>query len=201
MKTKITQVVGAVALLATVVLVLPNFVGTGTVAAQHEGGMCNGRTDPNLVVIAHANGKPEAVPKYILNVTTDELGQPSGTLVFGRGSERLIVEDFCRLWQHQEGQIPGGGGECGDEDIPEGATIVHAVGTSTLADGLPALVRTDVRATEEGMFFRLRYRVQGEHEEEAGGEDGCEDETWIRFPEEGWYHPLDQLRVHAAGED
>jgi hypothetical protein len=201
MQTELTRAIGAVALLVTAILILPSFMSTGTEAAQHEGGMCNGRTDPDLVVIAHANGRPGEVPKYILNVTTDELGQPSGALVFGRGSERLLVDDFCRLWQHQEGQPPGGGGECGDEEIPEGATIVHAVGTSILSDGSPVLVRTDARATEEGMFFRLRYRAQGAHHEvEAGGEDGCEDDTWARFPAEGWY-PLDQLRVHAADED
>jgi hypothetical protein len=88
------------------------------------------------------------------------------------------------------------------EEAEEGATTAHAVGIGMLADGTRVLVRTDVRATEEGMFFRARYRVMGQHGGEslsaaaAGGheDDGHEDESWSRIPAEGWA-PLDQLNL------
>lgn len=169
-------------------------------------GMCNGRTDPNVVLTAHANGRSNGVPKYILNLWTDSTGKPFGVLILGRGENRLIVEEWCRLWQHVPGQEPeGGSGQCEADDHEgevedEGATIAHAVGIGRLRDGTKVLVRTDVRGTEEGMFFRVRYREMGAHHEEVSTlaeDDGCEDDSWTRVPLEGWA-PLDQLRLNTG---
>jgi hypothetical protein len=203
---------GWIASVASMGLLLP----ASTAHAQPElPGMCNGRSDANVSVNAHANGRPNGVPKYILNIATDEEGNPYGVLILGRGRDRLIVEDFCRLWQHLPGQPVG---PCGrEEDI--GVTNVHAVGITMLPDGQEVLVRTDVRENDEGMFFRVRYRAledhgEGEEGEEDGCEDGeggcgdgggggghdgggCEDDGWTRVPPEGW-HPLRQLNAHGG---
>lgn len=199
MKQRIAAIVGVVGLLVAGVLVS----ATSSVprAAAEEPplpGMCNGRTDPDLVVTAHANGRPGAVPKYILNLWTDGAGVPSGTMILGRGADRVLVEAWCRTWHHLPGQPFPDTCEAGEQ---EGATNLHAVGVGTLRDGSQVLVRTDVRSNEEGMFFRVRHRPLtghdgGEHEEgehdDGGG--GCEDESWTRVPAEGWY-PLDQLNA------
>lgn len=152
-------------------------------------GMCNGRSDANVRVLAQARG---SIP-YRLNVATDSAGRPSGALDLWQGPARLRVTQWCRLWQHIPGQPPG---EDGDEEIPEGATIVHVVGTAKLPDGTPVLVRTDLRALADhdgslGPFgstqFRVRYRPLGGHDEPTAspaGED--EEEGWVRIPAEGW---------------
>jgi hypothetical protein len=56
-----------------------------------------------------------------------------------------------------------------------------------------------VRETDEGRFFRVRYRVPDEHHDAAlinDHDDGC-DGGWVRIPAEGWY-PLRQLHVGPA---
>jgi len=172
--------VGLVAAASTTLLAVP------AAAAADDGlpGMCwAGRPAPLVTLNAHANG----TPKYVLNLETDAAGDPTGVLIVGRGSQRLYVDDLCGFWQHQPGQEPGHGGE----EVPEGATIAHAVGIGTLRDGTRVLARTDVRETDEGMAFRVRYRPMGEHGEEEPGED---EESWTRVPAEGWA-PLDLLKV------
>lgn len=200
MKNRLSSLLSAVALVAGMGM-MP---GGAAVQAEELPGMCNGRTDAGVVLIAHANGRPDGVPKYILNVATDEAGTPTGTLVLEQGPSRLLVEDWCRVWRHLPGQPTGG---CEDEvsaDVSEGAATAHAVGTGRLRDGREVLVRTDVRRTEEGAFFRVRYRPVGDHDHEAelaAAEDGgCEDDAWTRVPAEGWYS-LDrmQLRTPDAG--
>jgi hypothetical protein len=111
-------------------------------------------------------------------------------LILGRSADRVYVDDFCRLWQHLPGQEYGGHHD--GEDPPEGTTTAHAVGIGVLPDGTEVLVRTDVRETEEGAFFRARYRLLGA----SGGheDDGAmgHDEEWTAVPAEGWA-PLDHM--------
>ncbi|HEX6127525.1 MAG TPA: hypothetical protein VF071_00730 [Candidatus Limnocylindria bacterium] len=172
--------------------------------------MCNGRTDPNIKVIAHA--RPSAtVPRYVVNVWTDATGAPFGALVVDQDGDRIVVDQWCRVWQHLPDQP---GGQC-SEEVPEGAITAHAVGLGTHAEGRSVIVRTDVRATDEGLFFRVRYRVPESHDAAIAADDGgcgdeggcgegdeheggCED-GWTRLPAEGWY-PLRQLSVRAVGE-
>lgn len=168
-------------------------------------GMCNGRSDANVVLNAHAQE-----PKYILNISTDAIGVPYGVLILEKGATRLYADLFCRVWQHLPGQPTGS--ECEGELPPgtdsslEGAITAHAVGMGTLRDGTEVLVRTDVRETEEGKFFRVRYRTMGSHDGHDSGpvlpsahEDdvGCEDETWTRIPAEGWA-PLKLLNLRIG---
>jgi len=178
-------------------LLVPYLAAPGPVAAaDHEGiGMCNGRHDAFTVVIAHSS-RVSPIPKYVLNVATDALGVPTGSLVFGQGPTRLVVDDWCRVWQHLPGQPSGGSCEASP---PEGAITAHAVGTTILRDGRLIVVRTDVRETDEGRFFRLRYRVPDTHETlDAHEEEDC-DEGWTRYPEEGWA-PLEYLMVRIETE-
>ncbi len=206
MKNTIATLVAIIAMVAGVVTAGFGLAGT---SARAEGnplpGMCNGRTEANVVLIAHANGingKPAGVPKYILNLYTDASGQPFGALVLGQGKARLQVDEWCRLWYHRPGDTPQGGGQCEDDEghePGEGAINAHAVGIGR-AGGKSVLVRTDVRQTEEGMFFRVRYRDMGQHHEEllaAAEDDGCDDDNWTRVPVEGWA-PLDQLRLTVS---
>jgi len=198
-----------VLLLAGVIAIPATLTGaTGATAAEGSmlPGMCKGRTDPQTVITAHAPETAE-VPKFILNVATDASTPPvaTGVLILDKDGERLYVDQICRVWRHLPGQSYG---QCG-ADIPEGATTVHAVGIGTLRDGTRWLVRTDARRTEEGMFFRVRYKAMGAgHEEEgvapAAHEDGgCSGAEWIRVPagdegeHEGWA-PLAQLKVQVG---
>lgn len=196
MKTKIAVLfVEVAALVAGVVLVVVAVPGPAARAAELPG-MCNGRTDPNLVVTAHANGRPSSVPKYILNVSTDASGTPTGSLILGRGAERLLATDWCRVWQHEPGQPSGGDCEIA---YPQGATTAHAVGLGELA-GQTVLVRTDVRELADGqMFFRVRYRPWPGNETAGASEgDSCADAGWTWVPAgEGWA-PLDQMQVRVT---
>jgi hypothetical protein len=209
MKRSIAVLVGLVGLLTGTVSMQPAGSGVPVFAQEHqEPGMCNGRTDSNVGVNAHANGRPSEVPKYILNLSTDDLGAPNGTLVVGRGKGRLLVQEWCRMWLHQPGSESGG--HCsGDEghDPDEDIVNAHAVGIAWYK-GERVLVRTDVREHdvrkhdvsehEDKREFRLRYRAIGQHHEDetsaAEEDDGCGDESWTRIPTEGWY-PLDRLKV------
>jgi hypothetical protein len=184
-------VVGVLALAASLLI--------GPAPAAAEGplpGMCSGRTDSDLVVVAIANGGATH-PKYVLSVVTDPVGSPTGTLVLGQGSERLEVTQWCRVWLH----VPGtsGGGSCEDAEVRDDATTAHAVGVGALRSGQIVTVRTDVRRTDEGIFFRVRYRLPEEHHAETAmteHDDGC-DGGWQRIPVEGW-SPLRQLHVGPA---
>jgi hypothetical protein len=205
MKTSMIALFAILGLIASVAPMGP-LLPASTAHAQHElPGICNGRSDPNVGVNAHANGRSGEEPKYILNLFTDDLGAPYGTLVVGQGKGRLMVREWCRMWLHQpgsesDGNCPGDEGHNPDDDIVN----AHAVGIAW-HEGERVLVRTDVREhdvsehEEEKRVFRLRYRAIGQHHEdetpptEEG--DGCEDESWTRIPTEGWY-PLDQLKVH-----
>ena len=163
-------------------------------------GMCNGRSDENMLINAHARGGT----KYIFNVSTDERGHPSGDLIVGRGKTRLHVDDFCRVWQHIDGLEPGGHGDghgsCG-ANLSSGATVVHAVGTGRLDDGSPILVRTDARETDKGMFYRVRYRKMGSHTHEAtahADEQGCSGEDWVSLTAGHGWPSLDFLEVQVV---
>lgn len=170
---------------ATAALLAPAAVAKGEEAGGLPG-MCTGRSDPSTTVIAHANG----APKYVLNLETDAAGRPTGVLILGRSGDRVYVDDFCRLWQHLPGQEYGGH-EDGHESL-EGATTAHAVGIGTLKDGTRVLVRTDVRETDEGAFYRARYRplgASGGHEDDGAT---AHDDQWTAVPSEGWA-PLDRM--------
>lgn len=203
MRTIIAALAAILSLVAGVMWLGP---GSSASVALAEGqplpGMCNGQSDPNVALNAHANGSRQAgVPKYILNLSTDELGDPTGTLIVGQGKDRLLVEEWCRLWLHQPDSQPPSGGQCEEDEghePGEGAINAHAVGLGW-HHGERVLVRTDVRETDEGMFFRVRFRAMGEHDEHefsaAVEDEGCDDESWHRIPIEGWA-PLAQLKVH-----
>ncbi|HET8976780.1 MAG TPA: hypothetical protein VFN87_01390 [Solirubrobacteraceae bacterium] len=159
-------------------------------------GMCSGTTTPNLVVNAHANGQRGAVPKFILNISTDASGKATGALILGQGQGRLMVTDWCRVWQHPPGQTSGG--NCG-EAYPEGAITAHAVGLTT--SGTQRLVRADVRQLTDGtMLFRVRYRpLTGEGVAASTEGDSCGDEGWTWVPGEEQWAPLDQLHIATTG--
>jgi hypothetical protein len=178
--------VGLAAAVSTTMLAAPAAVAAGDTGLP---GMCSGRSDPSMTLNAHARGSL----KYILNLETDGSGAPTGVLILGRGADRVYVDDLCRFWEHLPGQDPEGNGE----DVDEGATTAHAVGLGSLTDGTRILVRTDVRENEEGAFFRVRYRVMGQHEEASGAEgveEGHDDEAWTRVPADGWA-TLDMLHL------
>jgi hypothetical protein len=183
--------VGAAVALALVGMLAPS--PSGASACQAEPGMCNGRSDPNLLVTAHANGSGTAVPKYILNLSTNDRGEPRGVLVLGKGASRVQVTDWCRTWQHIPGQP--GRGEC-SLNYPEGAITAHGVSLGRLRDGTRVLVRTDVRQTDEGRIFRVRYRPWPAAGHTTVEEEGCEDAGWTRVPTHGWY-PLDRMSVRV----
>ena len=184
-------------------------------AQEHQmPGMCMGRTDPLMVLNAHTTGSrgSNGVPKFILNLETGPGREVTGVLIVGQGEDRVHVDQLCRFWQHMPGQEPGEGHEGGGHgdgmgEVPEGATVAHAVGIGSLSDGVRVLVRADVRETDEGRTFRVRYRAMGQHGEdghaedspaqEPGADDGHDDEAWTRIPAEGWF-PLDQLRLRPA---
>lgn len=207
MKTNIAALAAIIGLVAGVVTM--GLASTRSTAFAEEPGlpgMCNGRHDANVVLIAHGNGKPSGVPKYILNLYTDSTGKPFGTLVLGQGKDRLEVTDWCRLWLHQPGGESEGGGQCegdADHDPDQDMVNAHAVGIAWYK-GEQVLVRTDVRNGEEGMVFRVRYRAMEQHHE---GEDGhldaaaheeegdCEGGGWTRIPAEHGWAPLKQLMV------
>jgi hypothetical protein len=209
MKTNIAALAAIIGLIAGVVtLGLASTSSSASAEGPELPGMCNGPSDANVVLIAHANGKPVEVPKYILNLYTDATGKPFGTLVLGQGKDRLQVTDWCRLWMHQPNDTPQGGGQCEGEDDghdPDalGAITGHAVGIGW-KNGQQVLVRTDVRSNEEGMFFRVRYRAMGEHHDGDEGhvgaaahedEEDCEGGGWTRVPAEHGWAPLKQLMV------
>lgn len=165
-------------------------------------GMCAGRTDPSVVLTAHATGRPvSGATKFVLNLATDDVGHPTGVLILGTGANRLLVADWCRLWSHIPGQTPEHGED--PSEPMEGATIVHAVGIGVLRDGTRVLVRTDLRAADEGNFYRVRYKPlgTGEHDEaepspvEPAQDD--HDDGWTRVPAEGW-SPLTIFKVRSA---
>lgn len=210
MKASIGVAAAILGLLAAIAWTVTGSFAGNAFAEEHAlPGMCNGRTDANIVLNASANGsRPEGVPKYIFNITTDQLGHPTGTLIVGQGPGRLLVEDWCRFWQHQPGSGSGSGGQC-EEDAghnpDEDMVNAHAVGLAWY-NGQQVLVRTDVRDGDEGKVFRVRYRPMGGHHEaeatllEEGGHDdggGCEGGGWTRIPVEGWA-PLTHLKVRAA---
>lgn len=163
-------------------------------AIEEPGGqpaMCTGRSDPLTTLNAHANG----TPKYVINLQTDAVGSPTGVLVLGRAADRLYVDQFCRFWQHVPGQEAGG--HSGGEEADEAIATAHAVGFGQLVDGTRVLVRTDVRETDEGYFFRARYRPMGGHGEDAASAPAAmtEDEgEWVTVPAEGWA-PLDGMNL------
>ncbi len=160
-------------------------------------GMCSGRADPNLVVIAHANGRlAREAQKMILNVETDAAAHATGSLVFGQGPATLTATDWCRVWQHQEGQQSNGSCE---EPYPTGALTAHAVGLGTQA-GRTMLVRVDVRQLSDGQgLYRLRYRPWPPGEQvTAQEEDNCGDEGWTWYPAEEEWAPLSQVMIRTT---
>lgn len=190
----------APSVLLAAVLVLGAALTIGAPVLAAEGalpGMCNGRSDPDTVVVAVANGRGQPT-KFILSLTTDGAGTPTGTLILGQGPQRIEITQWCRLWQHIPGQTEGG--SCEHSAPAEDAITAHAVGQGYLLDGRRIVMRADVRESDEGAVFRVRYRVPDDQHHEltalAGEHDECEG-GWVRIPAEGWL-PLQHLNVRAA---
>jgi hypothetical protein len=159
-----------------------------TAAAAATPEMCNGRSDPNLGITAQSGGAVGPALKYFLGISSDATGSATGRLVVGLpgSAQRLVVTDWCRVWQHQPGQPSNG--SCG-LTYPEGAITAHAVGTTELG-GQDLLVRTDVRELASGsMLYRVRYRPLATET----ASDDCET-GWTKLPGEGWYS-LDSFHV------
>ncbi|HZE04802.1 MAG TPA: hypothetical protein VE127_06250 [Solirubrobacteraceae bacterium] len=197
MKRKITMGVIASSAVAFAAGLWATGPGPAARAATALPGMCSGTTTPNLVVNAHANGRPGDVPRFILNVSTDASGTATGAMVLGQGRDRLMVTDWCRVWQHPPGQTSGG--NCG-ELYPPGAITAHAVGLTT--SGNPRmLVRADVRKLTDGqMLFRVRSRaLTGEGATAMAEDDSCGDEGWTWVPGEEQWAPADQIHIATAG--
>jgi len=185
-------------LAAALLLAAVSTIGSPARAADEAvPGMCNGRTDADTVVVAVANGRGHPT-KFILSLTTDAAGTPTGTLVLGQGPQRIEVMQWCRLWQHVPGQPEGG--SCEHAAPAEDAVTAHAVGQGSLPGGQRITIRADVRETDEGAVFRVRYRAADEHHDDltalAEDHDECEG-GWVRVPVEGWL-PLQQLNVRVA---
>ena len=204
---------------ATLLIVLLAASGSGCSVAAEEGptlpGMCNGRTDADMLMIARASGGLDGAQDatLVLEVRTDAERTPTGSISFEHDGIRLLVDDICRVWGHQPGQEAG---TCSDASPaqgatqPEGAAIAHAVGITTL-DGAEMVVRVDVQGTEEGRRFRVRWRpVETSHDASAvpsaqdsggrgsgGGEDGGCGGDWQRYPADGWA-TLDELDVRVG---
>ncbi len=150
--------------------------------------MCNGRSDPNLSIRAQASGDARPALPYFVGISTDSSSNGSGSLIVGlpASTERLVVTDWCRVWQHRPGQPSSG--SCG-LTYPAGATTAHAVGTTEF-EGQKLLVRTDVRELASGsMLYRVRYRPLATET----AVDDCET-GWSKLPAEGWY-TLDSFHV------
>ncbi len=158
-------------------------------AATTTPGMCNGRSDPGLHVTVQA-GSSSGQP-FFVDLWNGPSGGATGSLVMPvpGSAERLVVTDWCRVWQHQPGTPSSG--TCG-LTYPEGAVTAHAVGTTRL-NGQDLLVRTDVRQLATGeMSYRVRYRPLAAE----SVTDDCET-GWTKLPAEGWY-PLDVFRVDTG---
>lgn len=162
-------------------------------------GMCNGRKDPDTLVAARAGVATANPPQasYTLNVRTDADGLPTGVIVLEQGNDRLYVDELCRLWGHVPGESAG---QCPDAGSAEGSTTVHVVGIGSFRDGAEMVVRADMRQSQDGRFFRVRWRpIETDHESgeaaptQVAGE--CA-EGWDRYPGEGWA-PLDTLEVQV----
>ena len=179
-------------LLAAVTAVVASAHPAGASEAAPLPGMCNGRSDPNLVVIAHANGPVS--PRFILNVNTDRSGHPSGSLMLGRGPGTLTASNWCRVWQHLPGSQPQG--DC-ETAYPVGAITAHAVGIGSFG-GHAVVVRVDVRKYADGtMGYRLRYQPWNPSQGATTLEDSCNGEwTWV--PAEETWSPLTQFMVKAT---
>ncbi len=190
--------------------------GSGCAVAAEEGptlpGMCNGRTDADMLMTARASGGLDDTQDatLVLEIRTDAERTPTGSISFEHDGFQLLVDDICRVWGHQSGQEAG---TCSDATPSEGATNAHAVGITTL-DGAEMVVRVDVQGTEEGRRLRVRWRpVETSHEASetlsaqdsggrgpGGGEDGGCGGDWQRYPADGWA-TLDQLDVKAGAEE
>jgi hypothetical protein len=177
--------------------------GAGCAAGAEEGpalpGMCSGRSDPDTSIVAVASG---SVPgsgsaDYAVTIQTDAEGRPSGSIVFERGGVRLVASDLCRVWGHVPGEPTG---QCPDAGSAEGATVLHAVGIGSFTDGAEVVVRTDIRETKDGRYFRVRWGARDTSREDAGAtgqpSEAC-GEGWTRYPDGGWA-TLDTLTVQVG---
>ncbi len=183
----------AAGILATVLTTSAPGVATAGVQATPE--MCNAPSTPLLVINAHANGHQGTVPKFILNVQTDRSGRATGTMILGKGSGRLMVTDWCRVWQHDPNQPSGGDS---GEPYPAGAITAHALGLITTQSGT-TLVRADVRAYADGTaVFRVRYRNWTSTDGQDATATGSEQEGgWTLVPAQGWFE-LDQFKLRTV---
>lgn len=154
----------------------------GLVRAAMDGGPCNGESSPSRRVEAHLVGREShSALKVVFRAGADASGTVSGKLIVERGSERLTVVEWCRLWV---GGDHGGAGH-------EGA--VHVLGIEKLQLGPPRMIRVDVMTDEGG---RLRVRARKAAEEKNVGASVESGHGWIPLTGEGWLQ-LTRLRIQS----
>lgn len=174
------------------VLVAAAIVATSTEGVGAKGGPCSGESLGGRRVDAMLVGKPSVQStKLIVHLATTPDGAVSGTLILGRGTERLEVTSWCRLWE-------GGEGESAHSDV------VHAIGEATFSDGIRRYVRVDVTGSEGG---RVRVRTKNIS---GGGHDSGHSSTsettehddsghggWTALTGKGWL-PLTRARIGST---
>lgn len=169
------------------------FGSAGQLVAAEHGGPCRGESQPNRRIEAHLVGAGSRTkPKIVLHIGSAANGAIEGKLVLGRGSERISLENWCRIW--------GAGGEsdhdhdsAGDDGtVHEG--MVHVLGTETRPDGTQRYIRVDIGA-EEGGRIRVMTRSIGHDTKMGGGSDG---HGWQSLTGEGWLR-LSRMRIGQSG--
>lgn len=156
-------------------------VGTSSEGVGAKGGPCSGESLGGRRVDALLVGKPSTrSTKLVVHLSTTPDGTVSGSLVLGRGAERLEVTTWCRLWQ-------GGEGESSHSDV------THAIGEAMFPDGVSRYVRVDVTDSEGGRArVRTRNMSGGGHESDhsatsdASEHDDSAHGGWTSITGEGW---------------
>lgn len=163
------------------VLVAAAIVATSTEGVGAKGGPCAGESLGGRRVDALLVGKPSTrSTKLVVHLFTTSDGAVSGSLVLGRGAERLEVTTWCRLWE-------GGEGEGSHSDV------THAIGEAMFPDGVRRYVRVDVTGSEGGRArVRTRNMSGGGHESghsstiDASEDDDSAHGGWTSMTGEGW---------------
>lgn len=155
---------------------------TGSAHAEHVGGPCNGQSLPLRRIEAHIVGRESRLaPKVVVHVESDESGAVVGKLILERGTERVSVVDWCRVWA---------GGEEGESSH---SGVLHLLGTAVARNGSQRLIRVDVMPNEGGKI-RVRSRSVVADTHVDSGQDG---HGWISLTGEGWL-ALSRLRLGDA---
>lgn len=155
-------------------------MGTGLVAAPAAVAMgpCAGPSITSFSVAARLVGKgSHESPKVVLGVQTDAVGRSAGNLIVERGSERIIVKRWCRVWRSQK---------------PDG--VVHALGDYVAPDGTQRSVRIDLRSGSPGALRVMTRRQAVDSHDAAGLASGEAEHGWASLFGSGWTS-VTQVRV------